>query len=131
MTQKNNDPVSHPHHYNQGKIEVIEFLEDQGLGFHLGNAVKYIARAGKKNPEKTIEDLEKAVWYIQRQIECLAAAKFEREKIKPNDMPQGRIETVQVRDEGWMTPSKRPDPLRCSSAGMSMKESREYNGELL
>ena len=43
-----NDPVNHPGHYTSGKIEVIDFLEDQGFPYHLGNAVKYISRAGKK-----------------------------------------------------------------------------------
>lgn len=62
------DPVNHPAHYTDGSIEVIDFIEDKNLGFHLGNAVKYIARAGKKDPEKTIEDLKKAVWYLNRRI---------------------------------------------------------------
>jgi hypothetical protein len=65
------DPVQHPAHYTTGKIECIDYIEAKGLGYHLGNAVKYITRAGKKDPEKTIEDLEKAVWYIQRKIELL------------------------------------------------------------
>lgn len=65
------DPVQHPAHYTTGKIECIDYIEDKELGFHLGNAVKYITRAGKKDPAKTIEDLEKAVWYIQRKIELL------------------------------------------------------------
>lgn len=64
-----NANVEHPSHYTDGKIEVIDFIEDKKLGFHLGNAVKYIARAGKKDPSKYIEDLEKAIWYIRRQIE--------------------------------------------------------------
>lgn len=63
------DKVNHPKHYNDGKIEVIEFIEDKNLGFHLGNAVKYIARAGKKDPSKYVEDLKKAIWYIRRRIE--------------------------------------------------------------
>lgn len=63
-----NDPVNHPSHYTSGKIEVIDFIEDQGFGFHLANAVKYICRAGKKDPSKELEDLEKAVWYINRYI---------------------------------------------------------------
>ena len=61
--------VDHPSHYNTGKIEVIDFLEDHKLGFHLGNSVKYICRAGYKDPEKTKEDLEKAIWYIRRYID--------------------------------------------------------------
>ena len=69
------DDVNHPAHYTGGKIEVIDFIEDKELGFHLGNAVKYISRAGRKNPDKTIEDLKKAVWYINRQIESGAWGK--------------------------------------------------------
>lgn len=61
------DSVNHPKYY-QGKIEVIDFIEDKGLGFNLGNCVKYISRAGKKNPEKRIEDLKKARWYLDREI---------------------------------------------------------------
>ena len=66
-----NPNVDHPSYYNDGKIEVIDYIEDKSLDFHLGNAVKYISRAGKKNKDKTIEDLEKAVWYINRKIELL------------------------------------------------------------
>lgn len=62
------DAVNHPSHYTDGRIEVIDYIEDKKLGFHLGNAVKYISRAGKKDPSKEIEDLEKAVWYINRYI---------------------------------------------------------------
>ena len=66
-----NDPVSHPAHYTTGKIEVITFIDDKELNFCLGNAVKYIVRAGKKDPAKTVEDLQKAVWYINHEIERL------------------------------------------------------------
>ena len=62
------DVVDHPAHYNTGKIEVIDYIEDKKLGYHLGNAVKYISRAGVKNPDKYIEDLKKAAWYINREI---------------------------------------------------------------
>lgn len=65
------DNVNHPSHYTDGKIEVIDFIEAWNLNFHRGNAVKYISRAGKKNPEKEIEDLKKALWYINREIERL------------------------------------------------------------
>ena len=60
--------VDHPEHYNAGKIEVIDFIEDQQLDFSLGNAVKYICRAGRKSSETRAEDLEKAVWYLQDKI---------------------------------------------------------------
>jgi len=68
---KKNDIVNHPSHYTDGKIEVIDFIEDKQLGFCLGNAVKYISRAGKKYKDKEIEDLEKAIWYIKRRIKEL------------------------------------------------------------
>lgn len=63
-----NDIINHPAHYTSGSIEVIDFIEDKGLGFHLGNVVKYVARAGKKDPAKTVEDLKKAEWYLLREI---------------------------------------------------------------
>ncbi|GAB3550263.1 DUF3310 domain-containing protein [Spirosoma fluminis] len=63
-----NDPVNRPSHYTDGNIEVIDFIEDKKLGFCLGNTVKYISRAGKKDPTKTIEDLKKARWYLDREI---------------------------------------------------------------
>ena len=75
VSEKVCDNVNHPSHYTSGKIEVIDFIEDKELGFHLGNAVKYISRAGRKNPDKTIEDLRKAVWYINRQIQRLERVK--------------------------------------------------------
>ena len=65
------DAVNHPAHYTDGSIEVIDFIEDKKLPYHLGNAVKYIARAGKKDPDKEAEDLKKAVWYLNRYIGIL------------------------------------------------------------
>lgn len=62
------DDVNSPAHYTMGNIEVIEAIEDWGLNYHRGNAVKYIARAGRKDPSKEIEDLKKAAWFIQRDI---------------------------------------------------------------
>ena len=70
-----NDSVSHPSHYTYGKIECIDFILDKELDFPLGNAVKYIARAGRKDPAKTEEDLRKAIWYINRYIEFLGKQK--------------------------------------------------------
>lgn len=69
-----NDPIN-PKHYTDGNIEVIDFIDDKKLGFCLGNVVKYVARAGKKNPDKEIEDLEKAEWYLKHYIEKLKEAK--------------------------------------------------------
>ena len=73
------DPVNHPSHYTAGhKIEVIQFLEDWMLPFHLANCVKYICRAGRKDPAKTIEDLEKGRWYLDRYISLLKEQEDER-----------------------------------------------------
>ena len=66
-----NDAVNRPSHYTDGKIEVIEYIEDKKLGYCLGNVIKYVSRAGKKDPTKEIEDLKKAAWYINRRIKEL------------------------------------------------------------
>jgi hypothetical protein len=79
------DLVNHPPHYNFGKIEVIEFIEDQKLGYHIGNTVKYLSRAGRKDPAKLIEDLDKAAWYLLRYIENLKAEKEGRAACRPNE----------------------------------------------
>lgn len=63
------DSVNNPKHYNFGAIEVIDAIESWGLGFCLGNTVKYIARAKHKGSE--LEDLKKARWYLNREISNL------------------------------------------------------------
>ena len=64
------DVIAHPSHYTRFQgIEVIQLTEQ--LNFCRGNAVKYIARAGAKDASKEVEDLKKAAWYIQREIERL------------------------------------------------------------
>ena len=80
------DAVNHPSHYTDGNIEVIEYIEDKKLDYCLGNAVKYISRAGKKDPTKEIEDLQKADWYIKRRIMEL--------KQKENAVVQKKLEQV-------------------------------------
>ena len=60
------ETVNHPPHYNTGEYEVIDVIEDWGLGFHAGNVVKYIARAKHKGNE--LEDLRKARFYLDRLI---------------------------------------------------------------
>jgi hypothetical protein len=73
-SEVSNDTVNHPAHYTQGKIECIDFIEDKRLGYHLGNACKYIVRCQLKNGGKNrIEDLKKAAWYIDRQIKLWEA----------------------------------------------------------
>ncbi len=69
------DPVNHPPHYVRGGVEAIDVIEAWGLGFCLGNAVKYVSRAGHKDPAKTLEDLRKARWYLDREIARLEGAR--------------------------------------------------------
>lgn len=72
QTQQVSDPVSHPSHYTDGSIEVMDYIADKGLaeGFCKGNVIKYVSRAGKKQSSdldtnhKAIQDLEKARWYL-------------------------------------------------------------------
>lgn len=79
--------VNHPKHYTTGNIEVIDYIEDQNLGYCLGNAVKYISRAGKKDPSKEIEDLYKAAWYVNRRIKELEIQKMEEKSRKDGVNP--------------------------------------------
>lgn len=60
------DTIDHPPHYTQGKIEVWDFIADQGLDFFCGNVVKYICRAGRKGDK--LEDLRKARAYVDKAI---------------------------------------------------------------
>lgn len=122
--------VNHPRHYNSGKIEVIEFLEDQQLEPHEWNVVKYVCRA--KHKGRRIEDLEKAVWYLRRKIELLKAEAEGREPKRPNDMNHKTIGTLGVkietelkglnefinRDSGKFT-EVTPDPKFCAHCGHS------------
>ena len=67
------EQVNHPQHYGgeDNPYEAIKVIDAWELGFSLGNTVKYISRAGIKNPEKELEDLKKAAWYLQRKIDNL------------------------------------------------------------
>ena len=62
-----------PSYYRRGSIDVWDFIRDQGLGFHLGNVIKYVCRAGHKD-DNGIEDLEKAIHYLENEIESRRAA---------------------------------------------------------
>jgi hypothetical protein len=68
-----NEMVNHPAHYGgeDNVYEVIKVIEAWELDFHLGNTVKYISRAGKKGSDKELQDLKKALWYLQRKIDNL------------------------------------------------------------
>jgi hypothetical protein len=71
VREASKDNVNHPAHYKAGGIETIDFIEAKGLTYNLGNVVKYITRAGVKNKATHIEDLEKAAWYLNREINNL------------------------------------------------------------
>ncbi len=86
--RNHDDKVDHPKHYNQGSIEVIDFIEDQRLGFHLGTVIKYICRAPHKGDPET--DLKKALWYLQRAVDMQVLGKSKQEV---ND---GKRETASV-----------------------------------
>ena len=68
-SDRNKEKVDHPPHYREGRLEAIEVIEDWKLGFHCGNVVKYIARHTHKGAPR--EDIEKAIWYLQRYLEAL------------------------------------------------------------
>ena len=74
---KEKEMVNHPNHYGgeSNLYEVIKVIEAWDLDFHMGNTVKYIARAGKKDSTKELEDLTKAMWYLQRKIDNIKEIK--------------------------------------------------------
>ena len=111
MTEKTFDTVNNPQHYAGTKIEVIDYIEDKGLGFHLGNVVKYVSRAGRKDKAKTIEDLEKAEWYLKRYIGFL------------------KNESVEVGSTTTSTPS--PDDNYITTNTISAPKMPVYNPDIL
>ena len=72
------EQVNHPQHYGgeNNPYEAIKVIEAWELDFHLGNTVKYISRAGKKEKDKELQDLNKALWYLQRRIDNLKNSKI-------------------------------------------------------
>ena len=79
-----------PQYYKRGSIEVWDFIRDQGLNFHLGNAIKYVCRAGHKHSK--IEDLEKAIHYLQNELTHEKELYFRASQgisysLQPNEQP--------------------------------------------
>jgi hypothetical protein len=72
------EQVNHPQHYGgeDNPYEAIKVIEAWELDYHLGNTVKYISRAGKKEKDKELQDLNKALWYLQRRIDNLKNSKI-------------------------------------------------------
>lgn len=102
--------VTHPAHYGAGKIEVIEAIEDWGLSYHCGNAVKYIARAGKKNKDKETEDLQKAIWYLNRRLEIM-----KENPRRPNDMNPRETECLLTKVANKLGKEEDPDWIQRST----------------
>ena len=73
-----------PNYYKRGSIQVWDFIRDQGLNFHLGNAIKYICRAGYKDSK--VEDLKKAIHYLQNELESEVLSQCPRKTI-PEKFP--------------------------------------------
>ena len=74
--------VNHPSHYQSGKFEVIDIIEEFNLGFNLGNVIKYILRSDKKfEGSEMFQDLRKAKWYLEREISKLEKNNVEKEEV--------------------------------------------------
>ena len=69
LMNEEEDVINHPNHYTDGTIEVWDYIRDKNLNYFLGNAIKYISRAGKKEPDKYVQDLKKAIAYLNKEIE--------------------------------------------------------------
>ena len=90
------EKINHPSYYGgeNNPYEAIKVIEAWGLDFSLGNAVKYISRAGYKNPETEIEDLEKAVWYLNHYIETLKNQQEKKKEEAVRSYPYGYSEEM-------------------------------------
>ena len=62
------DVINSPSHYTRGKYEVIDIIEDSGVGYRLGNVLKYVLRADYKHDDNGVQDLSKALWYLKREL---------------------------------------------------------------
>ena len=84
------EAVNHPDHYGgeENTYEAIKVIEAWDLGFHLGNVVKYISRAGKKT-KNTSEDLKKAKWYLERYL--LSEEAIPMKEVKFEDVPDDEM----------------------------------------
>ena len=79
-----NDIINHPSHYCEGrKYEPIDVIIDWSLSFCPATALKYISRAGRKDPNKIIEDYQKAIWYLNKEIDRLK--KIEQDKYEEDE----------------------------------------------
>ncbi len=84
-----------PAHYTRGSIEVWDFIRDQQLNYHLGNAIKYICRAGFKSPDTKVDDLKKAIHYLENELLYSS---------QPDD--DGRTVPLSVYFDDWEGPAR-------------------------
>lgn len=99
-SEKRPDMVNRPPHYMTGKIEVIDFIEDQKLDYHLGNVVKYICRSPHKGRE--FEDLSKAQWYLMRAIE----KRVETQKCRDDELRKEVRRVAHETSPTWSGPAQ-------------------------
>lgn len=88
--------MAHPHYYRRGEIEPWDFIRDQGLSFHLGNAIKYICRAGHKDSYR--DDLEKAIHYLTNELQHVSTQQ-PGDRIPPSVQYTERFETAFIAEE--------------------------------
>lgn len=104
------DPVNRPAHYRTGRIEVIDFLRDQGFCYLAGNVVKYVSRYRHKG--KPLEDLKKARWYLQRLI-----GELEKEAGVMDEAQEKAVAKV-----AGLLSDARPTPPKCWESGRTVNE---------
>ena len=88
--------MAHPHYYRRGSIEPWDFIRDQGLSFHLGNAIKYICRAGHKDSYR--DDLEKAIHYLTNELQHVSTQQL-GDRIPPSVPYTERFEPTKLTEE--------------------------------
>ena len=100
--------VNHPQHYNFGKIEVIEVVEDWKLGFNLGNAVKYIGRCEHKGTKE--QDIKKAIWYLERELKKYDLKDYLKDISNVDIKRFSALQPIEIQglyDREWLCPSCR------------------------
>lgn len=94
------DPVNSPSHYKSASgLECIDVIEAFGLNFHRASALKYLIRAGRKSPAKTVEDLRKSIWMIEREILRIQSA--EDDKVASESTARAMCSTCRRVDLEW------------------------------
>ena len=88
--------MAHPQYYRRGEIEPWDFIRDQGLSFHLGNAIKYICRAGHKDSYRN--DIEKAIHYLTNELQHVTSQQ-PSDRIPPSVQYTERFETSNFTEE--------------------------------